>query len=45
MRIEQVIMLVKLLKNVVEIVADFLPEGAFDIKNSDSKSFFWFLSQ
>lgn len=42
-RIQQVIMLVKLLKDVIGIVASFLPEGAFDFEENKNESIFSFL--
>lgn len=45
LRIKQVVMLVKLLKDVIDVVADFLPDGAFDVDGSEKKSFFSFLAR
>ena len=45
MRVEQVIALVKLLRDVIGIIVDFLPDGAFDLEDSNKKPFFSFLSK
>ncbi len=45
MRIKQVVMLVKLLRDVIGVIADFLPDGALDFEEPSTKPFFSFLSK
>lgn len=45
LRIEQTIALIKLLRDVIGIIADFLPDGAFELEEGNKKPFFSFLSK